>query len=284
MRYHNENFDGTLDFRSRCHKSWFVELHLHEYSEILYCKSGEGDILINGRNIKLRAGEFIWIPPNYVHQYSFENAELVCAVFSNDFIPMYSSATGGKRLVVSAISADELSEMLEGLYLLKREQILKISGILNLVAEKVIENSEFQDADKTDGILFQKVVTYLSDHYTEDITLSGLSRLFGYNEKYLSHALHSLTGVHFSRLLASYRVERAKAALVAEPRKSIAEIAMESGFSAINSFHRVFLMHTGLTPSEYRKSVRKQNVFETVGSLDVYAQKLKEYTEKVDMT
>ena len=106
MKYHNENFNGTLDFRSNFHQNWWVELHLHEYSEILYCKKGEGDILINGRNISLKSNEFIWIPPNYVHQYVFQNAELVCAVFSNDFIPLFFSAMGEKRLVVSAIPAD----------------------------------------------------------------------------------------------------------------------------------------------------------------------------------
>ena len=102
MKYHGENFNGTFDFRSNFHQNWWVELHLHEYSEILYCKKGEGEILINGRMIRLRSNEFIWIPPNYVHQYAFQDAELVCAVFSNDFIPLVFSAMGEKRVSVSA--------------------------------------------------------------------------------------------------------------------------------------------------------------------------------------
>lgn len=258
MKYHTENFNGTFDFRSNYHKNWLVELHLHEYSEIIYCKSGEGDILINGRNIRLKSNEFIWIPPNYVHQYSFQSAELVCAVFSNDFIPLFFSATGEKRLVVSVIPADELSPMLEGLYLLKKEQRLKICGILNLIAAKVIERSELEETSFTDGVLFQKVVTYLSTHYTEEIRLCRLAKLFGYNEKYLSHALHSLTGVHYSQLLAFYRIEHAKTLLLQQPQKSITTVALESGFSAINTFHRAFLKHTGMTPMQYRCTFKEK--------------------------
>ena len=240
MKYHNENFNGNLDFRSRFHKNWWVELHLHEYSEILYCKEGEGDILVNGRSIRLKSKEFVWIPPNYVHQYEFQNTELVCAVFSNDFIPLFFSA-------------------LEGLYLLKKEQSLKICGILHLIAEKVIEHSAFEETACTDGILFQKVVTYLSTHYTEEIKLSHLAKLFGYNEKYLSHALHSLTGMHFSRLITFYRIEHAKKLLSSQPQMSITTVAMESGFAAANTFHRAFLKHMGMTPMQYRHAFQEKH-------------------------
>ena len=256
MKYHNENFNGIFDFRSKLHKNWLVELHLHEYSEILYCKKGEGVISVNGRNISIHSGEFIWIPPNYVHQFTFSDAEIICAVFSNDFIPLYFAATGERRLVISPIPAGELSAVMEGLYCLNKAQRLKICGILNIIAEKVIENSEFEESGCMDGVLFQKVVNYLSTHYTEEIKLSTLSKLFGYNEKYLSHALHSLTGIHFSQLLSFYRIEHAKRLLSGNAQKSVTTVALESGFSAMNTFHRVFLKHTGMTPLEYRHTFK----------------------------
>ena len=259
MKYHIENFNGTLDFRSKFMKNWSVELHLHEYSEILYCKKGSGTVQINGRCVRLCEGEFIWIPPNYVHQLAFAEAEIVCAVFSNDFIPLFFSAIGEKRLIVSPIFADELSSVISELYLLQRDQYLKICGILNLIAEKVIEHSRLEESGFMDGILFQKVVVYISTHYAEEIKLSRLAKLFGYNEKYLSHALHSLTGIHFSQLLAFYRIEHAKKLLSEKNAKSVTTVALESGFSATNTFHRAFLKHTGMTPLQYRHAQARVN-------------------------
>ena len=259
MKYHSENFDGILDFRCKEHSNWCVEMHLHEYSEILYCKSGEGVILINGRKIALRAKSFVWIPPNYIHQLDFSSAEVVCAVFSNDFIPLYFSVVGEKRLIPSAISALDLTSHIEGLPSLKKEDQLLVSGKLNIIAQRVIERSDFEESLLTDGVLFQKVVTYISNHYVEEIKLSSLAKLFGYNEKYLSHALHSLTGIHFSQLLSFYRIEHAKALLKGSGDKSITMIALESGFSAINTFHRVFLKQVGMTPLQYRHAFRERS-------------------------
>ena len=258
VEYHNENFDGTLDFRSKIKENWRVSLHLHEYSEILYCKKGAGEILINGRSIKLSERQFVWIPPNYVHALSFDDAEVVCAVFSNDFIPLFTSALSGRHLVVSPIASEDLTDMLDRLYLLKREEYLKISGVLYMISEKVLLSSELRDDDIMDGVLFQKVMAYLSEHYTEDINLATLAKKFGYNEKYLSHTLHSVTGIHFSRLISFYRVEHAKRLLSAEPQKSIAVVACESGFAAMNTFHRAFLKQVGVTPYAYRHSFKEK--------------------------
>ena len=97
------------------------------------------------------------------------------------------------------------------------------------------------------------MITYLSCHFQEDISLNQIAKEFGYNPKYLSHALHELTGIHFSRLLSLYRVENAKKLLLSHKVLTIAEIAQSSGFSAVNTFNRVFKEMTGVTPSEYRK-------------------------------
>lgn len=257
MKYQIENFNGELDFRSRFHKGWYMETHLHEYSEVLYCKAGGGQVTVNGTALYLGAGQFIWLMPNDVHQYDFREAELVCAVFSNDLIPLFFKAVAGKRPQPAPIEAGELAPLLEGLYTLKKENYLQLSGHLNLIAARVRECAQWVKAGQGDAGLYQKVVTYLAEHYTEDITLAGIARRFGYHEKYLSHTLCELTGISFKRLLANYRVNHAKRLLEQEKNISITTVAMQSGFSAINTFHRSFKELVGMTPLAYRKSFAK---------------------------
>lgn len=254
MEYQIENFNGEYDFRSRFHDGWQVKPHLHEYSELLYCKNGSGLVVVNGQSIRLEEKSLVWIPPNYVHQYDCEFAEVVCAVFSNDLIPLFFKALDGRYFCVSAVKAMELSGILENLYLLKKDDYLTVSGYLNLICAKVIGQSTFESARRTDGILYQKVISYLSECYTENITLSGVAQKFGYNEKYLSHSLHDLTGIHFKQLLAFYRVNHAKRLLESKKEINITTISEESGFSSLNTFHRAFKMITGTTPSKYRQA------------------------------
>lgn len=254
MHYQLENFNGEYDFRSRSHKEWQISANLHEYSELLYCKKGTGVVTVNGQEIPLKEGQLAWIPPNYVHKYDFPDAEVVCAVFSNDLIPLFFKALAGRYFCVSAVEMEELSGLFGSFPSLKKEDYLVISGYLNLICAKVIRQAKFESSRHSDGILYQKVISYIADHYREDITLKQIAKLFGYNEKYLSHTLHELTGIQFRQLLAFYRIGHTKELLIADPNRDITSIAMDSGFSAINSFHRAFKEITGITPSQYRKA------------------------------
>ena len=253
LQYQNENFGGTLEFRSQPHGAWEIGAHLHEFSEILYCHRGEGTVVVNGRAFTLSAGEFVWIPPNYIHEYHFGDVRIVCAVFSNDLIPLFFKALGGRQLFVAPIEAGELSGVLNEIYRYKSEDYLEVSGHLSLIAARVLERSRLEEVRALDGVLYQKVISYLSEHYTEDITLKGVAKAFGYNEKYLSHSLHTLTGIHFKQLLSSYRISHARRLLEREKEISITRVATESGFPATNTFHRVFKKITGVTPMEYKQ-------------------------------
>lgn len=253
MKYQLENFKGSYDFRCNYHDGWVMESHLHEYSELLYCKKGVCNVVINGRHITLPEGHLIWLPPNYIHQYPATRAQVVCAVFSNDYIPLYFRIAGERRLKPRPVAAGELTQILDCLPAIKKESPLLIGGYLNLICAKVVEQGEFETAGQVDSVLYQKVISYISAHFCEDISLRSIAKEFGYNEKYLSHSLHTLTGMHFSKLLSLYRVEHAKM-LLSEHRSNISQVAMLCGFSALNSFNRAFKEMTGITPSQYRKT------------------------------
>lgn len=255
MIYQNENFGAELEYRSRWHDEFLMCEHLHEYSEVLFCKRGKADIVVRGKSLTLSENELVFIPPNCVHEYMCRNCEVVCAVFSNGYIPLFFQELQGRMIVSEPIDVSDIPYVTNRLTELVGENASAISGSLNLICELVLKHSRFYEREILDSSLFQKVISYISEHYTEDITLKGIASRFGYNEKYLSYSLHSLTGINFRRLLSVYRVNHAKK-LLAENDKSITDVAFASGFSAINSFNRVFKSITGITPLEYRKTAQ----------------------------
>lgn len=254
MKYQLENFNGSFDFRCRYHDGFLIEQHIHQYSEFLYCKEGQGEVTVNGNSLLLRSGELIWLPPNYVHQYNFTDAKVICAVFSNDFIPLYFHVAKGRYAVTVPVEMGEYRSFLDDFYLLDKEDVFLISGYLNLICHKVTKALHFESPRHTDGILYQKVISYVAEHYAEDMTLKSIAAKFGYNEKYLSHTLHELTGIQFTKFLSLYRIDAAKK-LLSHKSESIATIAMKCGFSAVNTFNRTFRQMMGVTPSEYRRRI-----------------------------
>ena len=253
MKYQLENFNGSYDFRSGFHRDWLMEPHIHEYCELLYCHRGAAEVIVNGKQILLPQEHLIWLPPNCIHQYRCVGADVVCAVFSHDLIPLYFAQVGLARPVVCPIHAADLADILLQFPKLDKADRLLISGYLNLICHRVLQQTGLEKAEMQDGVLYQKVISYLSDHFREDITLEALASTFGYNEKYLSHSLHALTGMHFSKLLALYRINYAKRRL-SDRRVNVGQLAMECGFSAVNTFNRNFKEILGMTPSEYKKT------------------------------
>jgi AraC-like DNA-binding protein len=136
---------------------------------------------------------------------------------------------------------------------MQKEDSLEICGYLNLIAAIALERSNFERAKRTDGILCQQVFSYLAENFTENISLSQIAKTFGYNEKYLSHVLHDLTGIHFRKLVSLYRINRAKEILIQSKEMNVSEIAAMCGFNALNTFNREFKALVGMTPSEYRR-------------------------------
>ena len=254
MVYQTENLNGVFDFRCRVHNGWAMEEHIHEYTEILYCKSGSCQIEVNRKPIDLCSNQFVLIPPNYIHQYKSTDSLLICAVFSNDFIPFFYQLAQMKKITVKSLNADDLTDIINGFPTIEQKNVPLITAYLNLVCEKVIDNYDFETGNKTDNILYQKIIPYVAENFKEDISLKQTAKKFGYNEKYLSHYLHKLTNMNFSRFIAMYRIGYAKNLLIKNTQITISEIAMHSGFSSIKTFNRQFKKNTGFTPSEYKNT------------------------------
>ena len=87
-----------------------------------------------------------------------------------------------------------------------------------------------------------------------ELSLSSLSSRLSVTPHQLSEILNERMRLGFNAYLNGYRVREAERLLAERPNATILEIAFEVGFNSKTSFNDNFLQHTGLTPSEYRKS------------------------------
>lgn len=155
--------------------------------------------------------------------------------------------------MITQFKSNELKNVFEVLPQIDHHNCILIMAYLNLICNKVIEQCRFEKNALTDRILYQKVISYVSENFTSDISLHQIARIFGYNRKYLSTVLHSLTGMHFSDFTAMYRVEYAKELLTKDSALSVTEISKKCGFTSTNTFNRQFKKLTAMTPTRYRK-------------------------------
>lgn len=100
-----------------------------------------------------------------------------------------------------------------------------------------------------------RIVAYINEHFSEDLSLKTLSEKFYMNPAYLSQYFKNKTGMNYHAYLSRLRMEKAKQLLVSTDQP-IAEIAARAGFYDYRAFTRRFHREEGLTPSQYRRHNR----------------------------
>ena len=92
-------------------------------------------------------------------------------------------------------------------------------------------------------------------HLTETISLKKAAQIAGFEASYLSAYFHNKVGVCFKCWLALLRVQRAED-IMRSSDVPIARIAQDVGFHCQTSFERNFKRCTGITASQFKRSVR----------------------------
>ena len=88
------------------------------------------------------------------------------------------------------------------------------------------------------------------------LTLRRLAEEIQMNTRDLSVLINQSLNKHFFDFINEYRIEEAKNILRNPSKKefTILEILYEVGFNSKSSFNTAFKKHTGLTPTQFRKS------------------------------
>ena len=99
--------------------------------------------------------------------------------------------------------------------------------------------------------LIENIKNYIAENLLYDFSMSNLSAVFNYNEKYLGRLFKSKTGCTIKEYCNRCKIETAKH-LLKSSNLSVLDISAQAGFNNVTYFDRQFRTHTGLSPREYR--------------------------------
>jgi len=99
---------------------------------------------------------------------------------------------------------------------------------------------------------------YIATHYTEPLDAQTLCEQFGIGKTQLYKVCKQNYGTGVAEHIRALRIDKAKALLEEDQKRSIASISAECGFDDYNYFITVFKRETGVTPRQYRLSTESQ--------------------------
>jgi AraC family transcriptional regulator len=102
----------------------------------------------------------------------------------------------------------------------------------------------------------RQVEELLRENTYDNLTLDSIARVAGVHAVHLARVFRRFHGCTVGEYVRRLRIDRAIQELRSTD-KTLADIAGDAGFSDQSHFCRTFKLSTGLTPGQYRKSVRR---------------------------
>lgn len=253
----------------------------HDFWEINYADKEDIFVIIDGKHVKLKQGEIIFIKPNQPHFVESGDKE------PNLFIISFSCRSESMRYFIDKkFSVPEnfryllqniMSEALGTFNLPEFDPNLtelKLKENPNLGGEQILKNSlellliyllRLQDNNQASQEFFvskiadsseleDEIVRILRSKIHGKFKLSDLSDELHYGTTHLCTFFREKTGKSIYQTYLKLKIDEAKKMI----RKNISfgNIADSLCFDSISTFTCIFKKHVGLTPSEYRASIK----------------------------
>ena len=106
--------------------------------------------------------------------------------------------------------------------------------------------------------LIHKCIQYISQNYTECLTLEETAKALAHSPDYLSRIFKQETGVTFNHYVNNFRIEKAKK-LIRNTNLRLTDISQMVGYVDQSYFTKVFRRITRMSPSEYSKCYAANN-------------------------
>ena len=115
----------------------------------------------------------------------------------------------------------------------------------------------YQILNEKEQKLVYSVIDYISENYTQELTINKLTEKFGITDTKLNKILMSYSGKRFIDFLNSLRIDKA-CELLLTTDKSIIDISFELGYNTVKTFNNNFFKLKNITPTDLRKNVKAE--------------------------
>lgn len=232
--------------------------HIHIDYEVIYVLEGTVEVTIDTQTYILYPSDVCFIYSHQVHSFHTpEYSNTLLLIINPQLVSsIFKHATGlvpTHPVIHLGPANKEVKHMLLALH--QEQQTLQntcvMNGYIHIVMGRIHGCTTFSNRLDRNTSSLQLVLKYMSNHYTEPITLEHLSSDLGLSTSYISLIFKSHIGFNFSFYRNYLRVNLAQTLLL-ESNLAVTEIAYQCGFESLRSFNRAFKKVVGTSPTQYK--------------------------------
>lgn len=248
-------------------KNWHDNTHSHNFVEIVFVVDGKGTLITEKCTSTISKGDIL------IYNSGMSHAE---RSDSTDPLSLYFIALD--KLEITDLPPNHIlpekydiiyhsGDMYQTFYNLF-ERIINETHVKDMFYAEVAQdaarmivmyifriiNKTYADEPLLDkSMAFADAITYIDEHFKENITLDLLAEKCHVNKYYLAHSFSQYQNISIGNYILQKRLNEAKA-LLKTTTLAASAVAENCGFNDQSYFCRVFKKNTGMTPAQFRKS------------------------------
>ncbi len=250
--------------------------HVHDVVEIVCLFTGSLEMTIAGKKLLLLPGDIAVAFPVIPHSYDYvsPDARGLTLIFSPDtiveFFHTFRTMLPISPLLTAAEQPPALPAIIQGFrkIIMEDQNSPLKQGYLHLFLSYLFSCLAVHPVNKhARTSMSYQVLQYISEHFTEPLTLESTAHALGISRIHLSHIFSQQLHINFRQYINTLRIDRAQS-LLRNPSYSISQIAYLCGYGNQRTFHRAFLSQCGMTPNRFRATLNTANQEKSSAGLD----------------
>lgn len=227
-----------------------------------YCLKGRGELHMNHQKFILTQGQCVFIYPQIPHSYRGLTPDWTLDFFGFSG-PVCVELLKTMHLYESGVF--HLSDASLFPMHIQRLYGLHERSVRNKAAEYSKECYSFlldlsacirrinPCAPAEDNLAIQKIISYMEEHYAQNISLQDLAAHVNLSREYICTLFRQEVHQTIMHYLTRIRISHARILLIQFPEKKMIEIAHMCGFESVSYFGKIFKKEMGITPDRFRQ-------------------------------
>lgn len=248
---------------------WHSIPHTHNYAELFYIVSGDGQFRIEDSLHPVSAGQLVVVNPNVLHtEVSFDAHPMEYIVLGIEGLELSVEENPDERFCL--LDCGEGRNILPCLREILREVEAQQEGFdtvcqayTEILVVRLMRSASFSvTSTESTPLVSRQCATirhYIDLHYKEQLDLDTLAKAAHVNKYYMSHAFKREYGVSPINYLIRRRIEESRY-LLRETDLSLSQIAQILGFSSPSYFSQSFRRSQGMSPMEFRRQAAEKRL------------------------
>src|ERR1700674_201627 len=227
--------------------------HTHDLHQVEYAFHGVVGVETKTARYLLPPQQAVWIPAGLTHNTTLRRVRTVSVFFD----PAMLDTPDDRARILAAVPVVREMIVYAARWPITRPPSDRgadtyFEALGQLLLDWLEHETPLYLPTSTDPVI-SGVMAYTDEHLVS-VSAGEVARAIGASERTLRRQFRAATGMTWRRYLLHSRLLRAMA-LLAEPGRTVLDIATSVGFESVSAFTRAFTQYAGETPSAYRRRV-----------------------------